>query len=190
MDARLERKLRSLAVLVAAGVTAGIVFVVAQGRTSSTNFVVGASYGLLMSASLGATELLVLQGPMRQWLGGLSFATSLIVRSTIYVAIIVVIQWLELGEVIVGVSPDTSSKAFWSSIIYSAVLSVVMNLALGIANIIGPRAFLNFFIGRYHSPVEEKRFVLFVDIAGSTGLAERLGSSVTSSAPSFSTATS
>jgi adenylate cyclase len=53
-----------------------------------------------------------------------------------------------LGEVIAGVSPDTSRKAFWSSFIYSAVLSVVMNLFLGITYIIGPRAFLNFFIGR------------------------------------------
>ena len=50
-----------------------------------------------------------------------------------------------------------------------------MNLLFGIANIIGPRAFLNFITGRYHSPIEESRFVLFVDIAGSTGLAERLG---------------
>jgi len=49
------------------------------------------------------------------------------------------------------------------------------NLVIGIANIIGPRAFRNFIIGRYHTPVEENRFVLFVDIAGSTGLAERLG---------------
>jgi adenylate cyclase len=128
-----------------------------------------------MSASLGSTELFVLEGPMRAWLGGLSFATSLMVRSAIYLAIITVIQWFHLGEVIAGVSPDTSSRIFWLSLIYSALLSVVMNLALGIANIIGPRAFLNFFIGRYHTPVEEKRFVLFVDIAGSTGLAERLG---------------
>ena len=52
---------------------------------------------------------------------------------------------------------------------------LLANLVLGIVNIIGPRAFLNFFIGRYHTPVEENRFVLFVDIAGSTGLAERLG---------------
>ncbi len=50
-----------------------------------------------------------------------------------------------------------------------------MNLVFGITNIIGRRAFLNFIIGRYHTPVEENRFVLFVDIAGSTGLAERLG---------------
>lgn len=173
MNARLERKLRSLAALVAAGLVAGIVFAIAQGRTSPSSYVVGASYGLLMSVALGSTELFVLEGPMREWLGGLSFATSLMVRSTIYVAIITVIQWFQLGEVIAGLSPDTST--FWSSFIYSAVLSVVMNLALGVTNIIGPRAFLNFFIGRYHTPVEEKRFVLFVDIAGSTGLAERLG---------------
>jgi adenylate cyclase len=173
MNARLERKLRTLAALVVAGLIAGIVFNLAQGRTSPANLAVGASYGLLMSVALGSTELFVLQGPMREWLGGLSFATSLMVRSTIYVAIITVIQWSQLGEVIAGLSPDTST--FWSSIIYSAVLSVVMNLALGVTNIIGPRAFLNFFIGRYHTPVEEKRFVLFVDIAGSTGLAERLG---------------
>ena len=52
---------------------------------------------------------------------------------------------------------------------------VLANLIVGIANIIGPRAFLNFVTGRYHAPIEENRFVLFVDIAGSTGLAEQLG---------------
>ena len=55
------------------------------------------------------------------------------------------------------------------------VIAVLTNLVLGIANLIGPRALLNFVTGRYHTPVEENRFVLFVDIAGSTGLAERLG---------------
>jgi adenylate cyclase len=56
-----------------------------------------------------------------------------------------------------------------------AAIAVLMNLGFGIANIIGPRAFLNFVSGRYHSHIEEDRFVLFVDIAGSTGLAEQLG---------------
>jgi adenylate cyclase len=175
MNARLERQLRSLAAIAAAGLVAGIVFNLAQGNTSPTALAVGVTYGLLMSVSLGSAELLVLEGPMRVWLGGLSFATKLTVRSTIYLAIITVIQWFQLGEVIAGVPPITSSRIFWSSFIYSAVLSVVMNLALGVTNIIGPRAFLNFFIGRYHTPIEENRFVLFVDIAGSTGLAERLG---------------
>jgi adenylate cyclase len=112
---------------------------------------------------------------MRAWLSGLSFAASLAVRSAIYATVFIVIQWLQLGEAIAGLPLDMSSETFWLGLIYSAVLSVIMNLALGITNIIGPRTFLNFITGRYHSPIEENRFVLFVDIAGSTGLAERLG---------------
>ena len=46
---------------------------------------------------------------------------------------------------------------------------------LAITNLIGGRTFLNFISGRYHAPREENRFVRFVDIVGSTGLAERLG---------------
>ena len=68
MNARFERKLRSLAALVVAGLIAGIVFNLTQGRTSPTYLAVGASYGLLMSVTLGSTELFVLEGPMREWL--------------------------------------------------------------------------------------------------------------------------
>jgi adenylate cyclase len=112
---------------------------------------------------------------MRAWLGGLSFTANLMVRSAIYAAIITVIQFSQSAEVIAGLPVETTSQNFWSGFILSAVISVLMNLGFGIANIIGPRAFLNFITGRYHSPIEENRFVLFVDIAGSTGLAERLG---------------
>ena len=175
MDARLERKLRRLAGVIAFGAVAGIVFSVAQGHGTAASVVAGISYGVLISASVGGVELFVLEGPMRAWLGGLSFAASLTVRSAIYAAVIVIIQVLEPGERIAGLPLEVPSPLFWSSFIYSAVLSVVMNLGLAISNIIGPRALLNFVIGRYHSPVEEDRFVLFVDIAGSTGLAERLG---------------
>jgi adenylate cyclase len=48
-------------------------------------------------------------------------------------------------------------------------------MGFAITNLIGARSLLNFLTGRYHAPVEENRFVLFVDIAGSTGLAESLG---------------
>jgi adenylate cyclase len=179
MDARFERKLRLLAVIIAAGtiagLAAGLAINVAQGRTSPSSMVVGVSYGMLICIAIGCVELFVLDGPMRVWLGGLSFTANLIVRSTIYAAIIIVIQLSQAGEVIAGLPLDRSSQNFWFGFIYSAVISVLMNLVFGVANIIGPRAFLNFITGRYHSPVEENRFVLFVDIAGSTGLAERLG---------------
>jgi adenylate cyclase len=175
MNARLERKLRSLAVIIVAGTIAGLTVNFVQGRTSPSSMIVGTIYGLLLCVAIGGVELFVLEGSMRDWLGGLSFTVNLMVRSTIYAAIIMIIQGFHLGEVIAGLPAETFSQNFWSSFISAAVISVLMNLGFGIANIIGPRAFLNFVSGRYHSPVEENRFVLFVDIAGSTGLAERLG---------------
>src|SRR3984885_8342371 len=175
MNARLERKLRLLAVIILAGTIAGLAINFAQGRTSYSSMMVGTIYGLLLCVAIGGVELFVLDGPMRDWLGRLSFTINLVVRSTIYAAIIVVIEGSNLGEVIAGVPAESCSQKFWSSVISAAVISVLMNLGFGVANIIGPRAFLNFVSGRYHSPIEENRFVLFVDIAGSTGLAERLG---------------
>jgi adenylate cyclase len=175
MNARLERKLRSLAVIIVAGTVAGLAINFAQGRTSPSSMIVGTIYGLLLCVAIGGVELFVLDGPMRNWLGSLSFTVNLLVRSAVYAAIIMIIQGFHLGEVIAGLPAETFSRNFWSSFISAAVISVLMNLGFGIANIIGPRAFLNFVSGRYHSPVEENRFVLFVDIAGSTGLAERLG---------------
>ncbi len=175
MNARLERKLRMFAVIIMAGAIAGFAVSFALGRTSATSMAAGVVYGLLISATIGSIELFVLDGPMRAWLGNLSFTANLIARSAIYASIIVIIQLLQVGEVIAGVPRQTSSGNFWFGFIYSAVLSVLMNLVFGISNLIGPRALLNFITGRYHAPVEENRFVLFVDIAGSTGLAERLG---------------
>jgi adenylate cyclase len=175
MDARLERKLRMLGVIVMVSVIGAVVFVLAQGLTSYTSIEVAIFYGLLLSVAIGVVELFVLQGPMRVWLGGLPFAANLAVRSAIYAAIIVPTQFFELGLVLAGQPTASSMRGFWIAMIYSVVFSIAMNLAFGITNIIGRRAFLNFILGRYHTPVEENRFVLFVDIAGSTGLAERLG---------------
>jgi adenylate cyclase len=175
MNARLERRLRLLAAIIVTGTIAGIAVSFAQGRTSLASMVVGVAYGLLLSIAIGGLELFILQGRIRVWLGSLSFTANLTVRSAIYAAIIMVIQLFQSGQMAAWLSLEISRQQFWSGIIYSAVISVLINLGFGIASIIGGRAFLNFIVGRYHSPVEENRFVLFVDIAGSTGLAERLG---------------
>jgi len=161
MNARLEKKLRLLTVIVTASMIGAAIYSFATTR----EITVGISYGLLISAPITGISLFVLEGPMRVWLGGLSFTANLMVRSAIYAAVIVPILFFQLGTVISGVARDPSHKALWIDIAYSVACVVLVNLVLGITNI----------IGRYHTPIEEKRFVLFVDIAGSTGLAERLG---------------
>jgi adenylate cyclase len=175
MDARLERKLRVFSGIIASGIIGGSIFPLSQGHTSASDIAVGIIYGVLIAITIGGTELFVVEGPMRAWLGGLSFTKNLIVRSAIYAAIIIPIQFFHLGALLLGLHVEPSRDTFWVATIYSGIFSLVMNLIVGITNLVGRRAFLNFITGRYHAPVEENRFVLYVDIAGSTGLAERLG---------------
>lgn len=175
MDARLERKLRALFVIAISGIVAGIAYVMMQGAMAPVEIAIGICYGLLISLAVGVVGLFLEAGPVNLWLGGMSFTVSLLIRSAVYAAIIIPIHFFQLGVWMVGQTPVYSAESFWSATLYSAGFLMLMNLMLGIVNIIGPRAFLNFITGRYHAPVEENRFVLFVDIAGSTGLAERLG---------------
>ena len=53
------------------------------------------------------------------------------------------------------------------------MLSVVS--ALTVNRLIGPGVFRNLLLGRFHSPTEERRAILFIDLVGSTAIAERIG---------------
>ncbi|WP_050402189.1 adenylate/guanylate cyclase domain-containing protein [Bradyrhizobium embrapense] len=172
VSARLERKLHRLAAVIVVGTLSGIAVGLTHGSGTGP-LITGAVYGFLLGAIIGTVELFVLED--WDWLSRLSFLANLAVRSAVYAAIIIGIQLLHPGERIAGIPWGASFGDFWWGFAYSAGVSVLINLGFAIANLIGPRAFMNFVTGRYHTPVEEDRFVLFVDIAGSTGLAERLG---------------
>jgi adenylate cyclase len=175
MNAGIERRLRFLAAIVVAAILLSVLVNLAQGRHAWPQLVTASSYALATSVVIGGVELFVLQGPLSERLNRLSFAALFAVRSTIYAVIIIALQLLQVGERVAGMRLQTSMEDFGVAIAYSAAISVLMNLGFSIANLVGPRVFMNFITGRYHAPVEENRFVLFVDIAGSTGLAERLG---------------
>src|ERR1035441_8902190 len=86
MNARLERKLRLLAAIVIGSVIGAIGFVLARGFTSPVGVEIGILYGLILSVAIGGISQFVVEGPMRGWLGGLSFTASLVVRSAVYAA--------------------------------------------------------------------------------------------------------
>ena len=67
-------------------------------------------------------------------------------------------------------APPAHSLALW--LIGVAVIVVVVQ----VGRLVGFRNLGDVLVGRYHRPRTEERFVLFVDIAGSTSLAERVGS--------------
>ena len=113
MNARLERKLRLLAVVVVAGTIAGLAINFAHGPHLA--FLDGRRDSIRAAdhaSRCGIIELFVLDGPLRDWLSDLSFTANLMVRSAIYAAIIMVIQLFQSGEVIAGLPLETSSTAF------------------------------------------------------------------------------
>ena len=76
--------------------------------------------------------------------------------------------WGAEGEMLAGAN-------FWWTILFSFAVGFVVVSALTLNRLIGPGVLRNFLLGRYHAPREEQRGLLFVDLVGSTAIAERIG---------------
>lgn len=100
---------------------------------------------------------------------------------------IVTIMWMVLIFVVLwttnrvtghpwGATPEMHPH---SSLIKDALVvfafGFLINFGLRIQSLVGPRVLFNFLIGKYHHPQREERAVVFIDLADSTALAERLG---------------
>lgn len=152
----------------------GVGYGLAQAHVSTELIVTSALHGVAISFLLTMFEIGLDQDPVRERIGRLSFTTTLILRSLVYVLVIVVVHTVIMEvRYRIGIAPRVG--AFLDTIIFSSIAALAINFVIEISNLLGPRTLLNFFTGRYHQPRQENRFVLFVDIAGSTGLAERLG---------------
>ena len=64
---------------------------------------------------------------------------------------------------------------FWWIILFSFAVGFSVVSGLTLNRLIGPGVFRNFLLGRYHTPREEERALLFIDLVGSTAIAERIG---------------
>jgi adenylate cyclase len=60
-------------------------------------------------------------------------------------------------------------------LIYSFAAAGVINFVMRMRDLLGPEVFTSFLVGRYRKPHVEDRIFLFVDLVGSTALAERHG---------------
>ena len=88
----------------------------------------------------------------------------------IFVATVHSHRWLWSTEAVAWTGTD-----LWWTIAFSFTVSLVVVSALTLSRLIGPGVFRNLLLGRYHSPTEERRALLFIDLADSTAIAERIG---------------
>ena len=164
------------------GVALPVIFVVSVlfGATLNGGFswyIAYASVGtaVVIGLPIFAFELFYVYSPLgigfRRW----PFARFIAARFAVwcgwyFVATLLSNHWFGPagGELLAG-------SDFWWTILFSFAVGFSIVFGLTLNRLIGPGVFRNFLLGRYHTPREEERALLFIDLAGSTAIAERIG---------------
>lgn len=136
----------------------------------------GSVTGLVISALLVPTE--VVMGGMHSMMSckRLPFLPYFVLRMTFtFVAIV-----LGLWAGVLAAAPFHNEAVRLNTItdfdyLFSVGVTFVITAALAINRLLGQNILFNFLTGRYYAPVLEERIFLFVDLVGSTSIAERIG---------------
>ena len=134
----------------------------------------GVLTGVVITGILSSFEQVLAQPAMAR-LRATPFLVHLAIKTVIYLAVIL------FGLVIGAWSfPAPSEVGVWwpiqrPDVLFSLAAILAIRFIDDINHLLGQNVLLNFITGRYHRPRLEQRVFLFIDIEGSTALAERLG---------------
>jgi class 3 adenylate cyclase len=167
---------RLLLLIAASGAAAGLVIGAVRARTLAPgllglSLLKGLLTGGLVSVATGGLEQIVLR---RLW-RALPLGAAILVRTVLYTPLVIA---LFLG---ISVAFRRWPPMEWQLPMLGTVLGVTAGALLfgttlvALLRLLGGRVILNLLSGRYHRPFEEERIFLFLDLVGSTTLAERLG---------------
>ena len=166
--------------LIGMAMPATFVVSVLFGATLNAGFswyIVYASIGtaIVIGLPIFSFELFYVYSPLgagfRRW----PFARFIAVRFALWCAWIFIAtrlssHWFSRTEGELFADADFRWIILFSFVVgFSAVSGLTLN------RLIGPGVFSNFLLGRYHIPREEERALLFIDLVGSTAIAERNG---------------
>jgi adenylate cyclase len=140
---------------------------------------------IIGASILGSLEVLIFSRLLRKKPLGI----ALIIKTIIYLIFILFFVSIariylaseEMGKPILSADVISQHLLFLSStrvIMTTAYWAIACMLALFILHVsdkFGPGVLLNFILGRYHYPKEEKRIFMFMDLKSSTTFAEKLG---------------
>ena len=117
------------------------------------------------------------------------FLIVLLVRSATYLIAIILIL-VTISGIYTAISTQTgigelirsqilvgwvTEGDFAYIVFYSLVVLLVLQFVTLVSRLLGPNVLLNYLLGRYHTPKEEERIFMFMDLRSSTTIAERLG---------------
>ena len=178
--ARTRIRLRQLVAIVFVACAITPVFNILTSRASLHEAVQGLVDAGLISLLVGGYFLFVHDGWARAWFQRLGFRTDLLLSSAIVLGLF--LAGRAVGQVVTTADPHRFLWSFGDAhLLYAlpffVVLAVGVQFILQMNRMIGANVLGYFVAGVYHRPKAEERLFLFLDLTGSTQLAERLGSS-------------
>jgi adenylate cyclase len=177
-----KRRVRIFLWLVLAGALIGAAYGGVLGRMFRETGLIGGSIGAIDGAAIaipiGAIEVFGLRTRWGRAVQRAPFLVTFGLKWLAYGAMISIVNLRSLGVLVLGLvaiaAPLPVSVALWS-VAFSFAVAFAFVFVFQVSQIVGPRTFGHLVFGRYHRPHLEDRFFLFVDIRGSTTLAERIG---------------
>ena len=104
------------------------------------------------------------------------FLTAILAKSLILVGVVVFTVIAHQLLLHGGLHPHFfTHPEFYIITAFVLLLVAIIQAVSQIVRITGGRVLINFILGKYHRPVREERIFMFLDLVGSTPLAERLG---------------
>jgi adenylate cyclase len=122
--------------------------------------------GFVISAGLSSFEIVGMRSSLGLALRQRPFAQVLAVKTVIYLGVIT------LGQ---SISSRSSGAALLYQTLFALVIAVAFNFVFQINMMLGQGELMKFLRGRYNRPHEEERIFLFLDLVGSTAIAETIG---------------
>jgi adenylate cyclase len=123
-----------------------------------------------------------------KWFIKQSFSKKIAYKSLIYFFIIIVFLMflfiMNAGDMIYNLADKRLLLIAWAFfsdysligiVVYTAFIILITQFYAEVSESIGPGILSNFFLGKYHRPVEEDRIFMFLDMQSSTTIAEQLG---------------
>jgi adenylate cyclase len=171
---------------VAFGVTAGAV-VLKPPLTGALFGAVSAATDMAVGmAMIGAIELFLPRTAGGRRLFARPFLFVVLAKALVYLAVVVLVIGGRLGPrvALLAVGPETADLLAAQVdagfprgllIVVASLVTFLLVMLRHATQIVGERSFRDIMRGRYHRPRAEDRFFLFVDVVGSTPVAERLG---------------
>ena len=185
------KRVRVMAVL-------GAVFGAAVGATvlqppllgGALSALAGGIYGAMLIGLIAGAEMFLPRTGLGQVLERSPLLVTLGIKAIVYSAVVFVVVGnrlgLRLASIVIGmgIGGDAAlalerqvraTLPLGQLVAVSFMVVVVFLVLLQLNHLIGDRTMRAIIFGRYHRPRAEERFFLFVDVVGSTAIAERLG---------------